>query len=179
MPRKPRDTGPLTVPYTVLIDQQEGLPYQFTGLVSDAREGRRQLIVPTEVVHLKTADYTIAPFSDRVCVERKGGAKNGAEDLFRTLGQERDRFKRELERMAEMEVAAVVVEAEWSDILNDPPPYSKLNPRNVFRTVLCWQQQFPTVHWWFCPGRRMAEITTFRILERWWRNNVEGRTESG
>jgi DNA excision repair protein ERCC-4 len=174
MPRPPRPSSdePLVTPFVVLVDQQEGIPYRFEGIIADARQGRRPLVVPTETVHLKTADYTIRGLESRVAVERKGGAQNGAEDLFRTIGQGRERFERELARMNEMEVAAVVVEAEWSQILTDPPKWSKLPPKNVYRSCLAWQQRFPRVHWWTVAGRKMGEVTTFRILERFWRDRV-------
>jgi hypothetical protein len=72
-----------------------------------------------------------------------------------------------------MVFAAVVVEAEWSTILHQPPEESRLSPKIVFRSVITWQQQFPNVHWWFMPGRRPAEIVTFRILERFARRGQE------
>jgi hypothetical protein len=39
--------------------------------------------------------------------------------------------------------------------------------------VIAWQQRYPRVHWWLCPGRAFAEVTTYRILERYWRDTVE------
>jgi len=72
-----------------------------------------------------------------------------------------------------MQFAAVVVEAEWSEILASPPPHTQLTPKTIFRSVLAWQQRFPRVHWWFVPGRSAGETTTFRVLERYWRERQE------
>ena len=72
------------------------------------------------------------------------------------------------------EDAAVVVEAEWSEVLGSPPPHTQLTPKTVYRSVIAWQQRYPSIHWWFCADRRLAEVTTFRILERWWLKHGEG-----
>jgi ERCC4-type nuclease len=157
---------PLPTPFTVLIDTREQHPYRFEGLRSDAREGRRPLAVQTERATLRSGDYSLCAWCDYVAVERKS-----VSDLFGTLGQGRERFERELLRLAEMEFAAVVVEANWSEVLA-PQPHSQLNPKTVHRSVIAWQQRHPRVHWWFCGDRWLAEVTTFRILERWWRDHA-------
>jgi ERCC4-type nuclease len=148
-------------PAVVLIDSREQLPFRFTGLRADAKQGRRPLAVTTLSQLLPTGDYSLEGLHDQVAVERKSLA-----DLFHTLGQGRERFERELERLAAMQFAAVVVEADWLKILSDPPDHSRLNPKTIFRSVIAWQQRFPRVHWWPCPNRRFAEIVTLRILER-------------
>lgn len=118
--------------------------------------------------HLPTADYTIDGYAGRILVERKG-----FNDLFGTLSQHRDRFERELRRMAKLEFAAVVIEGEWSQILRNPPDRSKLNPKTVIRSVIAWQVRFPRVHWWCLPGREVTEAVTFRLLERFWMEEQE------
>jgi hypothetical protein len=99
-----------------------------------------------------------------VAIERKSLA-----DLYSTLGQGRQRFARELERLNGYEFTAVVVEAEWSVVIGSPPAYSQLLPKTVYRSVIAWQVRYPKVHWWFVPGRDFAEVTTFRLLERYWK----------
>jgi hypothetical protein len=69
-----------------------------------------------------------------------------------------------------MEFAAVVVEAPFSRILRDPPPHSDLLPKAVFRTILSWSVRYPKVHWFPCEDRRHAEITCFRLLQRFYLN---------
>jgi ERCC4-type nuclease len=164
--------GPEAVlfPHAILIDRREKAPYSFTGFQTDARQGRKPLRILTRVMDLPSGDYSLANLQGEIAVERKS-----VDDLFRTLGQARNRFERELIRLSSMTVAAVVVEAEWSTILHSPPEGSRLPPKIVFRSILAWQQQFPTVHWWFVDGRRPAEIVTFRILERFARRRQEAR----
>lgn len=118
---------------------------------------------------LGTGDYDLDAFtalpSLQAIVERKSLA-----DLYGTATRGRDRFERELGRMREYGYAAMVVEADMQTILN---PNKSLrhptlaNPRSVLLSLLAWSQRFG-VHIFCCPGRRAAEETTFRILERWW-----------
>src|SRR5581483_2134770 len=101
---------------------------------------------------------------NQLAVERKSLA-----DLFHTLGQGRDRFQRELGRLAKYDFAAIVIEADWSTIIMDPPKRSRLLPKTIFRSVIAWQLRYPRIHWWTCPNRQFAEVTTFRLLERFWK----------
>lgn len=177
-------------PFTILFDQRErrGPPYAFNGIYLDAShpaarrharqhrnsndagswDGKPPLVaVRTRVAHLVTGDYTIEGFADRITVERKGGA-GGVADLYRTISQSRKRFTKQLTRMQEMEFAAVVIEAEWSTIMNFPPPRSQLPAKNVYRSILAWMVRFPCVQWLCVPGREMAEVVCYRLLEKFW-----------
>jgi ERCC4-type nuclease len=166
-------SGEVLFPRAVLIDRREKAAYSFTGLRTDVRQGERPLRVLTRIVDLRSGDYSLVGLQDQIAVERKSH-----EDLVHTLAQQRKRFQKELERLSRMTFAAVVVEAEWSTILDHPPANSRLSPKTIFRSVIAWQQLFPAVHWWFAPGRRPAEIVTFRILEMFARrvrpSNEEG-----
>lgn len=121
-------------------------------------------------------DYSIAGYetpglSGKPCVmtERKSLA-----DAFNTFGKGRGRFVRKLEILNHTYTyAAVVIEAEWSEVLSNPPARSRLSPRSVIASVLSWQQKYPHVHWWFVPGRAMGEAVTLRILDRFWRQQNE------
>lgn len=160
---KPQKPLVRTVAFTVIVDTREQTPFTFEALRGDAKEKRRPLVVPTVRACLGQGDYSIYGHENAIAIERKSLC-----DLFNTLGQGRDRFIRELERLATLAWAAVVVEADWPTVLESPPPFSLLRPKTVYRSVIAWQQRFPRVHWWMCPGRAFAEVTTFRILERFW-----------
>ena len=162
----PADSDTLTTAFTVAIDDREKLPYAFSGIRADACDGRRPLAVQTVRAHLPTGDYSIVGHEvDGIAVERKS-----LEDLFGTLGQNRERFERELERLSAYRVAAVICEATWETMLGDPPPFSQLLPKTVHRSVIAWMQRYPTVQWIPMGDRRLAEITTFRVLERYWKS---------
>lgn len=167
----PAPTDPLVTPFTVVIDTREQRPFTFADLRADAKQGRRPLVVRTQVGTLGQGDYALLGYESMVAVERKSHA-----DLVGTLSSGRDRFERELERLAGLLWAAVVVEADWAQVLAGHER-SKLNPKTIHRSVIAWQQRYPTVHWWFPGDRRLAEITTFRILERWWTRYGEREQE--
>lgn len=158
---------PLPVPFIILVDHREvPLDYQFTGIRADSAEKNRPLVVTRRIVTLKTGDYTIDGMADLVTVERKQKT-----DLFGTLGQERERFEREHERMAEMigrgGYACVMIEASLRGVLLEPPERSKLNPKTIVRTFVSWQQKYG-VQWIFAEDRRMGELLTFQVLKKFW-----------
>lgn len=157
---------PVTAQFTVIIDTREQSPYQFESIRADvgADPLQRPIIIPTTRRFLPQGDYSIAGHDVAVAIERKSIG-----DLFGTLGRGRRRFEAELLRLqSEATFAAVVVEAEWSEILGDPPARCRLNPKTIFRSVLAWQQRYPRVHWLMVPGRAAGEIATYRTLERFW-----------
>jgi hypothetical protein len=154
-------TKPVAFPLVVNVDDREQLPYSFADLKADKSKGGGPLVIQVKPARLETGDYTLSGYARCVAVERK--SKN---DLFHTISQARERFERELARLNEIDVAAVVVECEWSEVIDAPPVFSRLPPKSIFRSVLAWQQRFRRVHWHFLPGREVAEVTTFRILER-------------
>jgi hypothetical protein len=154
---------PLAFPPVVMIDTREQRPFDFHGLRADARNDYRPLKVTTLRGTLRSGDYSLAGFEDCIALERKSLA-----DLYGTIGQGRDRFVRELERLNELSVAGVICECDWDRILREPPPHTKLLPKVVFRSILAWTQRFPRVHWWMMPSRELAMATAFRALERFW-----------
>ena len=159
---------PPAFPCAVVIDTREQAGYAFNRIPADVSQGGGFVAIRTEVRTLRTGDYSLAGYEARVAVERKSLA-----DAYGTFGQGRDRFERELLRLNGMQFAAVIVEAEWSEVLGNPPPHTQLSPKTVYRSVLAWQQRFTRVHWWFMPGRAAAEVTTFRVLERFWKERME------
>jgi ERCC4-type nuclease len=162
---------PLTCPFTVVIDTREQLGYSFAGLRADRVQKSRPLAISTVRATLTSGDYSIVGHESSIAVERKS-----LHDAFNTLGQNRGRFERELQRLNELQFAAVVVESNWYSMLTDPPAPSKLNPKTVFRSVIAWQQRYTRVHWWFMDNRRLAEVATFRILDRFWRERQRKRS---
>jgi len=150
-------------PFTIIIDTQEKLGYTFESISPPP-----QTVIRT----LKTGDYSIDGFEDRVTVERKS-----LSDLYKTLGgktsNNRDRFEREIVRMVDMDFAAIVIEADWKTIIRNPPSRSGLNSKSVLATILAWMQRH-NAHWITCPNRMFAEKITYRLLDRWYRDEETG-----
>jgi len=189
---------PIVVPWIALIDSGEQYPFRFVGLKADSDDDYRPLLVRTEQKHLGTSmgDYSIAvplgdssqvgsvPFTGmmsrdyyigQVSVERKS-----LEDAHGTIlgwGERRERFERELASLAAMRMAAVVVECSFGVLLANAPEWgvktAAQNRKILHRQVLAWQQEY-RVPWLFCDNRGLAEVTTFRLLERFYRKFVKG-----
>lgn len=155
-------------PATVLVDTREQHPYSFDAIPADVERGGGTWKVKVDRLALPSGDYSLDGYATAVAVERKSLA-----DLYGTVVQGRERFIRELDRLNEMTFAAVVVEAEWSTVLNEPPARTQVAPKTIYRSVLAWQQRFPRVHWLMMPSRDIAEVTVFRILERFLKEQAE------
>lgn len=151
----------------VVCDTREQIPFTFEGLSCDQADGGGPLTVPTVRRALASGDYSLAGFEGRVAVERKNLA-----DLYGTLGRGRDRFERELARLSAFEFAAVVVEASWPEICSDPPPHTQLAAKTVFRSIVAWSVRYTQIHWFPAGPRRLAEVTAFRLLERFLREHA-------
>jgi len=166
------DWGNITIaPFAVAISSNEaahGSDYLFNGIPARQADGGGTVLIRKSIKHLCTGDYSIVGFEDQVCVERKT-----LEDLFGTLGKGRRRFEREVERMRQMQFGAVVIEADFREICRPmdfrPQWRSRLDPRTVWATIFAWSQRFPGIHWFPVGSRRLGEMATWEILERFWR----------
>lgn len=154
---------PIPCPFEVVIDTREQAPYSFADVRANVDKNEARYVVTTRRATIPVGDYSIFGYPQCV-IERKSKA-----DLYGSVAR-RKNFESRLERMNLLRYSAVIIEADWREILTDPPRHSKLNPKSLFRTVLAWDQRFPGVHWWAMPGREVAEATTFRMLERFWRD---------
>ncbi len=167
---------PLINPFEVLIDTREQAPWSFQGLTGDSKRKFRPLAVFTDRATLKTGDYSVKGFeTDGICIERKSLA-----DLFATLTAERNRFVRELERMQEFRVSAVIVEGGWDQIILGPrradqsDEHSLVIGKTVFRSIIAFMSRYRT-QWLPMPTRSIAEQTAFRLMERFWWDREEER----
>lgn len=154
----------LVFPSIVLIDDREKAPLSFSNLRADYVHpdwGDGPLLVITEQAHLPSGDYSLHGLTHCVAIERKSLV-----DLYGTIASHRARFRRELARLAELPMAAVVVEATWEDIYTRPPQGTRLPPDAVLSVVTRWREEFPGVAWRFCDGRRQAELVVLMTLAR-------------
>jgi ERCC4-type nuclease len=179
-PKNPtkRSDEPLVVPFTVVWDHRErGANYHFGGLRADSGDKYRPLVVRTLETHLVTGDYSIEGLEHLLAIERKT-----ASDLFGTLAAGRERFAAEHERMRAMIAAGgfacVLIESDLESILLDPPVPSQLDPKTVHRTAISWPMRYH-VPWVWAGSRDLAEITTFRTLEMYWRQYHHRKESDG
>jgi hypothetical protein len=170
---------PIACPFVVLIDSAEQNPFTFERIHADANHGYRPLVVHTRWQCLgrhpnQLGDYSVDGFVGRVHVERK--SVGDCQGTILGFGGSRDRFEQELANLSAIEAALVVVEGSLAPALtttNDRRTRAhKVIAKQLHRSILALMQDY-RVPWLFCDGRRMAEISTFRFLERFWRKQTE------
>lgn len=159
-------------PFCVIIDSREQSGFYMQGFTADAPHAGVPLVIPVKTAGLKTGDYSIEGYEDRCTVERKN-----LSDLYSTLIHDRDRFERELERMQEMEFSAVVIEAGWSSILHRPPANTQIKPKAIYRSILAYSVRYKT-KWFAMDTRQLAEHTVFRLLERFYKEDMRKLAEA-
>lgn len=139
---------------TLVVDTREQDPYDFTGLCPVVRQA------------LPAGDYSIAGYQRRFACERKSLA-----DAYATFGRGRERFTRELERLATYDYAAIVLEFGLDD---PPPPLSRVRPATVLHSLLAWSVRYRVVPLW-CGSRDGGRAVVLRLAWSWWRAQREAR----
>ena len=142
---------------TIIIDTREQAPYSWPAASTIHRA-------------LPAGDYSVAGLESRVAIERKSLI-----DAYGTFGSGRARFERELAKLSQLEFAAVIIEASMMDALMHPPArVLKFTPKHFNRAWICWAQRH-RVHFIFCETRDLAQRQTYLLLERFWRDVVDGK----
>ena len=135
----------------VVIDTREQEPFTFR---------HERFAVTAEQGTLTVGDYSLVGLTDRVAVERKS-----LPDLVQCLGNERERFERELARGAALDAFAVVCEASWLE-LSRGQYRSRLNPHAACQSVLAFTGRY-RVPFLFAGGRGAAEYMTWGFLRQY------------
>lgn len=163
------------------------MPFSFTGIKASAKHGYRPLMVATKWQSLgrfpeSYGDYSIEGYAGQVGIERKSmedvqstilGWKSKYEK-DKGLPGRRERFKRELQNLANMKRGLVVVECSVNDCLRFMPSWGKRtsaqNASYFFKALASWTSEFGPI-FQFLDNRRMAEMFTFRTLQKFWEKN--------
>ncbi|MBM2834942.1 MAG: hypothetical protein HW406_2103 [Candidatus Brocadiaceae bacterium] len=128
-------------------------------IIQDTRE-QMPLIFPeaaVEVATLTTGDYSLKGFEDKVCIERKS-----LSDLLGSLGVDRDRFTREVQRMRAYEFAGLVVEANLSTIYLGAWR-SRITSQSVIGSLQALSAKYG-IHVFFVDNRELAARTVEGLL---------------
>lgn len=136
-------------------------PSALLTILIDRREQRPLVLPQSELATLPTADYSIRTdiedYRDRIGVERKS-----LEDFYGCVGQSRERFERELERLAKFPYPAIVLECDMASVLQGTE-HSRVHPHSAIGSLIAWSVRH-RVPVWFCGDRRMAAGTVRKIL---------------
>lgn len=126
-PRADRQDDRIVSP-CIIIDTRERWPLEFCHL---------QTMAGT----LDTGDYSVAGLTHLITVERKS-----LDDLLACCGRERDRFKRELQRLRSYRFRLLVIEADAA-ALEAGDWRSTLKPSHVCGSLAAWTAQFELPIW--------------------------------
>ncbi len=102
--------------------------------IQDTREQRPLCLEPlrVEVATLATGDYSVRGLENIVAIERKS-----LSDLLACIGQERERFDREVIRLLAYPVRALVIESTWAE-LESGNWRSKITPTQAIGSCIGW-----------------------------------------
>ena len=112
--------------------------------------------LPADVGTLDTGDYSVRGLEHLVALERKS-----LPDLLACVGRERDRFKRELQRLRAYRFRLLLVEADAAEI-EAGDWRSELTPAHVMGSLAAWAAQYGLPVW--LAGNHEA---AGRFAERW------------
>lgn len=142
-------------PFRIIIDSREQLPYEFPGIA-------------TVVSTLKSGDYSLEvngeSWGHRVACERKSFS-----DCWSSMSVNRARFERCVKRLAELDRAAIVVEASLSRLAIPPPYIKRTTSASVIGGLISWSAQF-AMPVFFCDSREQAERVTLRFLAAYFKH---------
>jgi DNA excision repair protein ERCC-4 len=111
-------------------------PEDITAIVDTREQAPLDLLVPSIVGKLPTADYSVLGLEHLVAVERKS-----LPDLLGCVGRDRDRFEACIQRMKAYETRVLVIEAGWGAIEAGPLGgqwRSRLTPTQVKAALYSW-----------------------------------------
>uniref|UniRef100_A0A6H1ZMY7 Putative nuclease n=1 Tax=viral metagenome TaxID=1070528 RepID=A0A6H1ZMY7_9ZZZZ len=155
----------------IVIDTREQKPYDFPYTIINKK--------------LDTGDYSIEGLENQVCIERKT-----LSDAYGTIGQRRNTFVLELERMKSFTFAAIIIESSMQTFLEYPTDYNKkltalcrknlyidydkkrmrMSPSSAINSLLAWSLRY-NIHIFFCCNRLLGNTTTLRLLEKFYKEN--------
>ena len=136
----------MTQTFTITCDTREQAPYTFTA------SGHQ-----VETSGLTAGDYSIAGLADHIAVERKE-----LSDFIGCVTGERDRFRRELQRLRAYRYRAVVIEASMADIAGHQYR-SNATPESVLGSLAGWSLRFE-VPFFLAGDRAGGERLTLALL---------------
>ena len=126
--------------------------------VIDTREQHRLCLDPLQVITdtLPTGDYSLKGMEHVVAVERKS-----LPDLLGCVGQQRERFDREVRRLLAYPCRALVVESTWAEV-EAGEWRSKVAPQAAIGSLLGWiEMGLPVV---MCGDHERAGKYVARLL---------------
>lgn len=150
----------MTSNFVIAVDTREQLPYFKDGV----RIGWERREVGVKVETLSTGDYSIVGHEDKIAVERKSLA-----DFYGSITRGRERFEREVERLASIPYRVIVIEATMDNTLSPELQGRRFTGDSVSATMASWEIKHG-VHFYCFRDRDRAETFVFHFLTQYWRH---------
>jgi len=149
----------------ILVDTREQRPYDF---------GTHPVIE----FALPSGDYSLLHLEHCVAIERKA-----AGDFRSCVSHERVRFEKELHRLARMDFACVIIEADMRELLKPKvfvPGRRPLSGSSILGSMSAWSTRYG-VHFLLASNWLHGRELCYRLLRRWWldRTFVFGKASGG
>ena len=150
--------SPQTLPMRVVVDSREQDGYRFDNAPLYAN-------TVVERGCLQTADYSLAGLTDKVGIERKS-----LQDAVQSLGRERDRFARELERARGLDCFALVIEADFASLAHHDYR-GQLNAHAAVQSLAAFvaRWRLPVI---FAGSREGGQYAVWSILQQYLRGKA-------
>src|SRR3989304_5225553 len=118
---------------------------------------------------LRAGDYSCRGFENAISIERKNLL-----DFYGSIGNGRDRFRRELELLKNYQWAAIVIEADESTVLSANSIYTQMHPNAIRQTIVSIQLRYRLCVY-YAKTRVDAERWTLDRLLAFFRYKREGK----
>ena len=141
--------------YTIIVDSREQKPYFNKNI---------------EVKGLKTGDYSIKGYENKICIERKSLI-----DLFGTLGAGNKRFKKELERAQELDYFAIIIDGTFRQVRDkdfEGSYHSKMKGYIINKILFTLIVKY-NIHVFFGGDRKQSKSIIKQIFDAYIRNEVK------
>ena len=152
-----KSDSPYNAPFVIAVDSREQAPFPLLGFATMRKT-------------LKTGDYSIIGYEDRLAVERKSYT-----DAWGSMAQGRSRFERCVKRLAGLDRAAIVIECSVKELAKQPSYIERVQPASVVGGLISWSCQY-RIPVFFADDRAHAERVTVRFLAAYWKH-LRGETD--
>lgn len=141
----------------IVIDYREKKPYSFDYNVFDYQDAKRLL---------STGDYSIKGFETNVAIERKS-----VNDFVQTISNtaRRKRFFEEIDRLASMEMHAIVVEGTVEDIVCEATLLRCMSAESMTGFVVHLSTR-KDLNFILAGSRPWANTIAEKVLIKFWKN---------
>jgi len=136
-------------------------------IIQDTRE-QVPIFTPSDVIierGLKTGDYSIVGFEDKVTIERKS-----IPDLYGSV--KRERFEKVIARMKKMEWAGLMIEGKEDDVMKQQM-FGKIVPRQVYGALTSYEIQ--GIHIYYAGSKLDAQDWILSRLVKFWDHYRRGK----